>query len=197
LENISITANYTHIIIYDDPSPEGGGIQNMAYWIGRKLRDKNLPVVVAGLESYLSSPAYEGMDIEFFQLKRPFRTKNTTDFWLFLLLIRLRLKYGRRIILYSLVINNVKMFRWLKTFLGWKCVSFLHGNETLRLIARRPGTLRKNILACTCVFANTRYTRVQAEKLGGILILRIKNVAIIADPSGGVFGIQMVGRTES
>ena len=36
-----------------------------------------------------------------------------------------------------------------------------------------------------------------AEKLGGILILRIKNVAIIADPSGGVFGIQMVGRTES
>ena len=32
----------------------------------------------------------------------------------------------------------------------------------------------------------------QAEKLEGILILRIENVAIIADPSGGVFGIQMV-----
>ena len=37
----------------------------------------------------------------------------------------------------------------------------------------------------------------RAEKLGGILILHIENVAIIADPSGGVFGIQMVGRTES
>ena len=37
----------------------------------------------------------------------------------------------------------------------------------------------------------------QAEKLGGVLILRMKNVAIIADPSGGVFGIQMVGRTGS
>jgi len=32
----------------------------------------------------------------------------------------------------------------------------------------------------------------QAEKLGGILILRIENVAIITDPSGGAFGIQVV-----
>ena len=31
-----------------------------------------------------------------------------------------------------------------------------------------------------------------AEKLGGILILRLENVAVIADPTGGVFGIQMV-----
>ncbi len=31
----------------------------------------------------------------------------------------------------------------------------------------------------------------RATKLGGILILRHENVAVIADPSGGVFGIQM------
>lgn len=37
----------------------------------------------------------------------------------------------------------------------------------------------------------------RAEKLGGILILRIEDVAIIADPSGGVFGIQMVRGNES
>lgn len=37
----------------------------------------------------------------------------------------------------------------------------------------------------------------RAEKLGGILLLRTDNVAIIADPSGGVFGIQMMGGTRS
>jgi len=37
----------------------------------------------------------------------------------------------------------------------------------------------------------------QAEKLGGVLILRLENVAIIADPSGGVFGVQMVKGAKS
>lgn len=37
----------------------------------------------------------------------------------------------------------------------------------------------------------------QAEKLGGVLILRLKNVAIIADPVGSVFGIQMVKEDKS
>lgn len=33
----------------------------------------------------------------------------------------------------------------------------------------------------------------RAEKLGGTLLLRTEDVAIIEDPSGGVFGIQMLG----
>jgi len=173
LKNTSKPDSYIHLIIYDDPAPEGGGIQNTAYWIGRKLRNRGLQVVVAGLEKYLTSPTYRGTGIEIFPLKRPFRTKNTTDLRLFMLLIRLRLRYGRRVILYSLVINNVKIFRWLNPFLGWKCVSFLHGNETLRLLARRSGTLKKNILACNCVFANTRYTQALAERLGEFPNLRI------------------------
>ena len=37
----------------------------------------------------------------------------------------------------------------------------------------------------------------KAEKLGGILLLRTENVAIIADPTGGVFGIQVMGGTRS
>jgi glycosyltransferase involved in cell wall biosynthesis len=173
LKNNSKPDSYIHLIIYDDPSPEGGGIQNTAYWIGRKLRNRGLQVVVAGLEKYLTSPTYRGTGIEIFPLKRPFRTKNTTDPRLFILLIRLRLKYGRRVILYSLVINNVKIFRWLSPFLGWKCVSFLHGNEILRLLARRSGTLKKNILACTCVFANSQYTMALTERLGMFHNVRI------------------------
>lgn len=37
----------------------------------------------------------------------------------------------------------------------------------------------------------------RAEKLKGILLLRTKNVAIIVDPTGGAFGIQMVRGKES
>jgi len=37
----------------------------------------------------------------------------------------------------------------------------------------------------------------KAEKLGGIVIVRLENVAVIADPTGGVFGIQKVGGDES
>ena len=33
----------------------------------------------------------------------------------------------------------------------------------------------------------------RAENLGGILILRLKNIAVIADPTGSVFGIHAVG----
>lgn len=173
MQNFHEVSGYTHVVIYDDPSPEGGGIQNTAYWIERKLSARGLRVIAAGVGKYLHSPAFEGTGIELFPLKRPFRTKNTTDLRLFYLLIRLRLRYGRKVILYSLVINNIKIFRWLKPLLRWKCVSFLHGNETLRLLARRPRTLKKNILACTCVFANTRYTQALAERLGEFPNLRI------------------------
>ena len=44
---------------------------------------------------------------------------------------------------------------------------------------------------------NLESTIRQAEKLGGTILLRTQDVAIIADPSGGVFGIQMIGRTRS
>jgi len=32
----------------------------------------------------------------------------------------------------------------------------------------------------------------QAEKLGGLVIVRLEDIAVLADPGGGVFGIQMV-----
>lgn len=37
-----------HLIVHDDASPDGGGIQNMAYWIDRYMGAKGLRVVVAG-----------------------------------------------------------------------------------------------------------------------------------------------------
>ena len=77
------------------------------------------------------------------------------------------MRYGKDVVLYSMVINNLRVFRWLSPWLGrWRCVSFLHGNETLRLMAHRPEVLRRNLDACTRVFANSRYTRALTARLG-------------------------------
>lgn len=37
----------------------------------------------------------------------------------------------------------------------------------------------------------------RVEKLGGIVILRLENVAVIADPGGGVLGVQEIGGSKS
>ncbi|MBI4715553.1 MAG: glycosyltransferase family 4 protein [Nitrospirae bacterium] len=102
---------------------------------------------------------FDGTGLEFFPYERPFRTSRTSDIRLLWLLIRLRLRYGRDVILYSMVINNVKVMRWLGRLLPWQVVSFLHGNETVRLLKRRPETLRRNLSVCRAVFANSGYTR--------------------------------------
>jgi len=167
-----------HLIIHDDASPDGGGIQNMAYWIARYMGAKGQRVVVAGR---LDSTVFTDSNVEVFALKKPFRTTHSSDIRLFFLLARLRIRYGQNVILYSLLINNIKVFRWLRGILGWNCVSFLHGNETLRLLHQKPGTLRKNLLACLCVFANSRYTAGLVEKFGPLDNLYVLSPGIPTD----------------
>lgn len=148
-------AKYRHVIIHDNISPDGGGIQNMAFHLAVQLRRKGLKVVVAGK---IRESVFKDSGIEVFGLEKTIRSKNTSDLRLLVLFLRLRLKYGRDVLLYSLLINNITVFRWMRPFLGWKCVAFLHGNEILRLSRRRKNTLSRNILACQCVFANSRFT---------------------------------------
>lgn len=100
--------NHIHLIIHDYASPDSGGIQNMAYWIARYMEAKGLRVVVAGR---LDNSVFMDSNIEVFALKKPFRTTHTSDIRLFFLLARLRIKYSRDVILYSLFINNIKIFR--------------------------------------------------------------------------------------
>lgn len=151
-----------HLFIHDDASPEGGGIQSTTYWMASYMAAKGLKVVVAGRQE---RSVFSGTGIEVFAQKSRFRTTHTSDIRLLVMLVRLRMRYGRNVILYSLLINNIKVFRWLRPILPWKAVSFLHGNETLRLLRRKPGTLRKSVLACLCVFANSRYTARLAGRL--------------------------------
>ena len=159
-------ARYTHLFIYDDPSPDGGGIQNMAYWIPRNFAAHGLRVVLAGQADALNRPCFDKTGIERFPLKYPFRTSSTADLRLAILLLRLQRHYRSPTILYSMVINNIKIARWLAPLLRWKLVAFLHGNEILRLSTRRPKTLRRSLEACDVAFASSHYTQSISERIG-------------------------------
>jgi phosphatidylinositol alpha-1,6-mannosyltransferase len=172
---------YRHIIICDDASPYAGGIQNSAYWIARTLAEKGLSVIIAGYQPGSSYELFPTCNLEFFKLKNRVRTKYSSDLQLFRLLIRLKLHYGRQVIFYALLINNVKVFRWIRIWLGWRCVGFLHGNETLRLLHRKPVTLRKNLLACDCIFANSHYTKSLVMQLHTFTNLYVIHPGIPAD----------------
>lgn len=180
VEERAALGGYIHLIVYDKPSPEAGGIENMAYWLARTLAGKGMRVVCAGREEYVM-PLTKVSAVEAFPLKRAFRTTHTTDLRLLLLLIRLRVRYGRHVVLYSMVINNIKIYRLLRGVLGWRAVSFLHGNETLRLYHRRPETLRRNIEACDAVFANSAYTKGVVERLQPFPNVSVLSPGIPAD----------------
>jgi phosphatidylinositol alpha-1,6-mannosyltransferase len=153
---------YLHLIIQDHISPEEGGIQNTAFRLALHLHGRGLRVAVAGR---IDRSVFEDRSIDVFSLKKPFRTKYASDLRLLSLLMRLRFKFGRKVILYSLLINNIKVYRWLKPLLGWKCVSFLHGNEMLRLYRRKRATLDRSVRACLCVIANSRFTKDFIQKI--------------------------------
>jgi phosphatidylinositol alpha-1,6-mannosyltransferase len=157
--------DYTHLLIFDDPVPDGGGIQNMAYWLAVHLKQQGLRVVIAGQTKYLRHPAFENSGIEFIESERPFRTTHSSDIRLLSLALRIRRRLPGKVIAYSMIINNIRILRWLQPLLKWKFVSFLHGNEVLRLYHRRPHVLEKNLDACSAVFANSNYTRSIAERL--------------------------------
>jgi glycosyltransferase involved in cell wall biosynthesis len=144
-----------------NPSPYAGGIQNMAYWIAMDLSKKGRDVVVIGDQKKIPRVLLERHNIELCE-NRPVRSKLFSDINTALLLLKLRIKYGNNVVLYAMLINNVKMIRMLKIFEKWKCVSFLHGNEVLRFAARRPATFSRNVNFCNTVFVNSNYTKNKA-----------------------------------
>lgn len=166
MKNPGVILNqYTHLILFDDPVPDGGGIQNMAFWLSIHLKRQGLRVIIAGQKKYLRHPAFNNSGIEFVEFERPFRTTNSSDIRLIFRIWKLRQKISGKVILYSMIINNIRILRWLQPVLKWKLVSFLHGNEVLRLYHRRPQVLEKNLDACSMVFANSIYTKSIVERL--------------------------------
>lgn len=150
-----------HLIVADDPLPSAGGIQNMAYWLARTLAEKGVPIVVACRSRHREAlSGLMGVDFHFYEepLERHWNRN-----WRFLLqLFKLRRRLGRDVILYSLTINTVKSVSWFRRYFGWRIVSFLHGNEMLRLISKRPRRFRSNVSACDVIFANSSFTLARA-----------------------------------
>jgi glycosyltransferase involved in cell wall biosynthesis len=167
---------FHHVFICDQVSPSAGGIQNMMYWIAHGLADRGLRVVVAGRQDQEACRHLAQAGIELYRLNNPPHTKNSRDLRLLKLILQLRLRYGTAVILYVPLIKNVKVYRWLSRWLRWRCVSYIHGNEVLRLVHKKPVQLQKNLAACACVFASSEYTK----NLTGRLPAKTANVHALA-----------------
>lgn len=145
----------------ENPSPSAGGIQNMAYWIACELSAKGHDVVVIGDRAKIPAELSGRDNVEVFKWGS-IRSKYLSDFYTALLLLKLRAKFGKNVIFYAMLINNLKLLRLMKVFSSWTCVSFLYGNEVLRFISRRPKTFIQNVNFCHRVFVISRYTRDKA-----------------------------------
>lgn len=165
---------FTHVFLCDDPSPHAGGIQNMAYWISREVAARGYRTAVAGRMDGEAVAAAREAGVVAVPFRKALRSRLTSDLRLLVALLRLRGKYGRDVLLYSMLINNLRMVRRLRPILGWRCVSFLYGNDVLRLSRKRPAVLAANVSACLCVAAISRYTRAVAER-----VARFPNLVVI------------------
>ncbi len=169
-----------HLFLCDSPSPDAGGIQNMAYHLALALSRQGAAVGMAGKMDARRKAELAGAGVECFPLARPFRRKWTADLALAFLLPRLRRRFGREVVLHSMLINNIRVARALRPLLPWRLVGYLHGNETLRLLRRRPRVLRGNIAACELVVVNSRHTMGLAARLGSFANLALLSPGIPA-----------------
>lgn len=133
----------------------------MAYWLACELADRGQTVVVIGDRSKIPVDLAGRDGVEVVEWGA-IRSKNLSDLYTTLLLLKLRLRYGKKVVFYAMLINYIKLLRLMRIFFGWRCVSFLHGNEVLRLVARRPKAFAKNVSFCDNVFVVSRYTRDKA-----------------------------------
>jgi phosphatidylinositol alpha-1,6-mannosyltransferase len=180
-----------HLFLCDSPSPDAGGIQNVAHHLALAFARLGVPAGMAGHMDARTEVLLTRAGVKCFPLSRPFRRKWTADLVLAFLLPRLRRRFGREVVLHSLLINNIRVARLLRPLLPWRLVGYLHGNETLRLLRRRPRVLRGNIAACELVVANSRHTLGLAGRLGPFANLALLSPGIpagrYADPPDPVY----------
>jgi phosphatidylinositol alpha-1,6-mannosyltransferase len=150
--------DFTHLVLYDYPLPQEGGISPMATWIAYYLKERGYRTVLIGNREFLESDLYRQLDLEVQPLDKIIRRGAWSDLRLLRLYLQLRRRFGPRVMYYPMMINYVKVAAALPQLRSWRIASFLYGNETLRLLSKRPGTLQRNLRRCTHVFAVSRYT---------------------------------------
>jgi phosphatidylinositol alpha-1,6-mannosyltransferase len=149
---------FTHLVLYDYPLPQAGGISPMATWIAYYLKERGYRTLLIGNREYLESDLYRRLDLEVYPLDKIIRRGAWSDLRLTHLYLRLRRRFGSQVILYPMMINYVKIAALLPQLRPWRIASFLYGNETLSLLSNRPATLGRSLRRCTHVFAISRFT---------------------------------------
>lgn len=148
----------THLVLYDYPLPQEGGISPMATWIAYYLKERGYRTMLIGNREFLESDLYHRLDLDVQPLDKIIRKGAWSDVRLTRLYLQLRRRFGSQVMLYPMMINYVKIAALLPQLRHWRIAGFLYGNETLRLLDKRPATLRRNLRRCARVFAVSRYT---------------------------------------
>ncbi|MGD8700581.1 MAG: glycosyltransferase family 4 protein, partial [Gemmatimonadales bacterium] len=149
---------FTHLVLYDYPLPQEGGISPMATWIAYYLKERGYRTVLIGNRQFLEADLYRRLDLQVLPLDRIIRRGAWSDLRLTRLYLQLRRRFGSQVVFYPMMINYVKIAAVLPQLRHWRIAGFLYGNETLRLLSKRPATLKRNLRRCTHVFAISRYT---------------------------------------
>ncbi len=149
---------FTHLVLYDYPLPQAGGISPMATWIAYHLKECGYRTLLIGNRRYLESDLYRRLNLEVHPLDKIIRKGAWSDLRLTRLYLQLRRRFGSQVMFYPMMINYVKIAAALPPLRHWRIASFLYGNEALRLLGKRPATLRRSLRRCARVFAISSYT---------------------------------------
>jgi phosphatidylinositol alpha-1,6-mannosyltransferase len=149
---------FTHLVLYDYPLPQAGGISPMATWIAYHLKECGYRTLLIGNRKYLESDLYRRLNLEVHPLDKIIRKGAWSDLRLTRLYLQLRRRFGSQVMFYPMMINYVKIAAALPPLRHWRIASFLYGNEALRLLGKRPATLRRSLRRCARVFAISSYT---------------------------------------
>ncbi len=176
--NNKLDSSSIHVIVHDHPSPDRGGVENMAYSIALALKAEGEDVAVTGINTVLNQCFPVSSGILRIPLERPVRSKYFSDFRVACLLLKLNRQFGERMILHLLIFRNVKVYRWLKWLMRGRCISYFHGNEVVRLARKTPKALVKNIALCDLIICNSAYTLTWTHKLGQFPNIKILHPSI-------------------
>jgi len=167
----------THVIVYEFLPPSDGGIAQMAYNIAVELHRRGRKTALCGFGDLLEDPMYRGIGFDLWKLPRR-GWKSLKDLYCTALAIRLYMRYGRNVVLYSLTWKTARMFTAFRKLFGWKLVLFAVGNEITRQIGKKKEPLmRRTFAAVDRISAISNYTAARCAAIG-IVDVSINNPGV-------------------
>lgn len=155
-----------HVIVYEFVPPSDGGIAQMAWGIVCELHRRGLKVGLCGFADLLSDPMYRSVGFDLWKLPRK-GWKAFKDIYCGVLAIRLFLRYGRGVVLYSLTWKTARTLRFFCRFFKWKLVLFAIGNEITRQIGgKKEPLMLRTFSSADRISAISIYTATRCAGIG-------------------------------